>query len=83
MVIGSYEMAVWAYKQALRFQPNDGKTHLALSALFDEMGDGGNSVRHARRARFLFAQGKQKEKIAELENKIASLEKKYASTILE
>ena len=82
-VIGSYEMAVWAYKQALRFQPNDGKTHLALSALFDEMGDGGNSVRHARRARFLFAQGKQKGEIAELENKIASLEKKYASTILE
>ena len=44
IVIGSYEMSVWAYKRALRFHPNDGKTHLALSDLFDEMGDGENSV---------------------------------------
>lgn len=83
MVIGSYEMSVWAYKRALRFRPNDGKTHLALSDLFDEMGDGENSVQHARRARFLFAQNRKRDDAAALDGKIASLEKKYALMILE
>lgn len=77
-VLGSYELAIWAVKRALRFDPSDGEAHSTLSAIYDEIGDGLNAIRQAKTAKHLYRKSGPSTKVDETQQRIVSLETKYA-----
>ncbi len=73
LVMGSHEIAIWAYKMALERRPENGELNLTLGKIYDELDDEENAERHALIAKELFTKSRkasQLDKVEQLLNKI-------------
>lgn len=77
IVLGSYEISIWAFKRALEIDASDGETRLILGEIFDELGDGETSAAQVRQAMRIFSGLNLPEKESLAQGRLESLNEKY------